>query len=188
MPKPARLCGRVSWLNCGWARDIGILRMSMRRSMGACLSSSTSSSRLRLEWPTVKKGSFTEVPLLAQVPKHAAPVRGDVIRLVAFDLVLRVVLRGAVHMTLVIEVAGMDGDHSARDVACLGVPADVIADLELPTHLVPACLDSEATCNDCDCSVASRPALGTMRAHNSPSMSGGPGRKSRACGPLRSWW
>src|SRR5690348_17979531 len=59
-----------------------------------------------------------------------ALVRGDVVGLVALDLVLRIVLAGAVRVALVVEVAGMDPDDGAGDAARFGVPADVVADLE----------------------------------------------------------
>src|SRR6185503_16034998 len=42
--------------------------------------------------------------------KDAAPVGRDVIGLVALDFVLGIVFRGAMDMTLVVEVSRMDGD------------------------------------------------------------------------------
>jgi hypothetical protein len=40
--------------------------------------------------------------------KSAALIGGDMISLVAFDFVLRIVFRGVIHMTLVVEVRGVD--------------------------------------------------------------------------------
>src|SRR5262249_47836061 len=67
----------------------------------------------------------------------AALVRGDVIGLVALDLVLWLLLRGVMHVPLIEEVLRMDGDDRARHAASLGVPGDVIADSESPAHGAP---------------------------------------------------
>ena len=56
-------------------------------------------------------------------------MRGDVIGLVAADLVLRPLRAGMVGMPLVVEVAGMHLGDVPADVARLRVPADVVADL-----------------------------------------------------------
>jgi hypothetical protein len=55
---------------------------------------------------------------------------------VAFDFVLRIVFRGAVHMTLAIEIAGVDGDDGPRHPTGLGIPTYMIADCEPLSHLV----------------------------------------------------
>src|SRR3546814_9236741 len=72
----------------------------------------------------------------SNLPQHRAPVRGDVVGLVAPDLVLRLVGAGAVGVALVVEVAGMHLDDTAADAAGLGIPADVVAELELAGHVV----------------------------------------------------
>src|SRR5690606_9599773 len=69
----------------------------------------------------------------------AALVRGDVIGLVAPDLVLRIVLARATRVALVVEVLRVDGDDGARYPAGLGIPGDVIADLEALGHGWPPC-------------------------------------------------
>lgn len=51
--------GSVPLLNCGSALDIGIFLISTTRSTCGPIRSSTNVSRLRLEWPMVKSGSFT---------------------------------------------------------------------------------------------------------------------------------
>ena len=50
--------------------------------------------------------------------------------LVALDLVLRRIGRGVVRIALVVEVARMNGDDAARHAPGLGIPADMIPDLE----------------------------------------------------------
>lgn len=59
---------------------------------------------------------------------------GDMVGLVAFDFVLGVIFRGVTHMTLVVEVPGVDRDNRPRHPACLGIPAYVIANLKPFNH------------------------------------------------------
>src|SRR5271163_4112829 len=66
--------------------------------------------------------------------QRAALVGGDVIALVAFDFILRIAGRGVMHIALIVEVAGVDGDDRARDMTGLGVPSHMIADLEPLRH------------------------------------------------------
>src|SRR5580692_2766403 len=66
----------------------------------------------------------------------AALVGRDMIALVAFDLILRIVRRGVMHITLIVEVAGVDGNDRSRNMTGLGVPSHMIADLELVGHRV----------------------------------------------------
>jgi len=61
-------------------------------------------------------------------------VGSDVIALVAPDLVLRVVLGGVMHMTLVVEIDRMDGNDGPGNSTRLRIPAHVIADLQLLDH------------------------------------------------------
>ena len=52
------------------------------------------------------------------------------IRLVTLDFVLRVIGRGAVRVTLVVKIAGVNGFDRAADVTCFRVPGDVVTHLE----------------------------------------------------------
>ena len=61
-------------------------------------------------------------------------MNGHVIGLVALDFVLRVVGAGAVVVALPVEILRVDGGDAAADVAGLGIPADVVADLEGSGH------------------------------------------------------
>src|SRR5690242_3481761 len=54
--------------------------------------------------------------------------------LVALDLILRILRRGAVGMALIIEVARVDFADRPADSAGFRVPADVIADFEILGH------------------------------------------------------
>ena len=61
--------------------------------------------------------------------RQGAPLVGrDVIGPVAVDLVLRVVLRRAPPVALVVEVRAMDPDDRAAHATGLRIPADVVAD------------------------------------------------------------
>ena len=79
------------------------------------------------------------------MPEGAALMGRDVIGLVALDLVLRIGLRGAMRVPLVIEIAGVNCDDGARDMAGLGIPSDVIPDLEFPGHVVRSSLIEHAS-------------------------------------------
>lgn len=63
-------------------------------------------------------------------------MHGDVVRLVAFYLVLRLVRRGVVRVPLVIRILRMNFDNPAADMSGLGIPGHVIADFESFYHLV----------------------------------------------------
>src|SRR5690242_7354598 len=65
----------------------------------------------------------------------AALVRGDMLGLVAPDLILGVVPGRAMRVALVVEVAGMDGDDGSRHPPGFRVRAHVVADLESLCHL-----------------------------------------------------
>lgn len=52
----------------------------------------------------------------------------DVIRPVALDLVLRIVLRSPVPMAFIIEIRMMNPDDPARHITGFGIPAHMIAD------------------------------------------------------------
>ena len=92
--------------------------------------------RIRLEWPVVRKGSFTTSPSLRCVFERVTLVGRHMIGFVAFDFVLRIVFRSVMDMTFVIKVRGMDGDDGPRHTASFGIPAYTIAYLESPIHSV----------------------------------------------------
>src|ERR1044071_1539644 len=80
----------------------------------------------------------TQQPLkLASKPsQYPAFVQGDMVGLVALDLVLRLVPAGMVDIALVVHVLGVHPDDAAADPPGLGIPADVIAALEGLGHVV----------------------------------------------------
>lgn len=55
---------------------------------------------------------------------------GDVVGLVAFDLVLRMVGVGAVCVAFVVKIRGVDLDDMSRHKACFRVPSNVVAYIE----------------------------------------------------------
>jgi hypothetical protein len=59
----------------------------------------------------------------------------DMVRLVALDLILRVVSRGVMPVSLIVEVAGMNFDNLSGHATGLRIPAYVISDLEFLLHL-----------------------------------------------------
>jgi hypothetical protein len=61
-------------------------------------------------------------------------MHGDMIGFVAFDFILRLILAGVAGMASVIGIADMDLDDPATDMSSLGIPGNVIADLEVFAH------------------------------------------------------
>jgi hypothetical protein len=57
------------------------------------------------------------------------------IRLVAFDFILRLIFSGMMSVALIIRVLRMDLYNPAADVPSLGIPSDVIALFESFFHL-----------------------------------------------------
>jgi hypothetical protein len=82
-----------------------------------------------------EKGMVHAAPS-SRLAESAAFVGRDVVGLVTFDFVLRVIFRAVMDVTLVVEIAGVDGDNSSRNAAGLGIPTDVIADLKAFRHTV----------------------------------------------------
>src|SRR5581483_11536262 len=80
-------------------------------------------------------------------------MHGDVIGLVAFDFILRLIPAGMTRMALVVGIFGMDLDNPAADVPGLGIPRDVIALFEAFCHLA-------LTRKHAGCSVAGQRGLG----------------------------
>src|SRR5699024_3821009 len=64
----------------------------------------------------------------------AALVGGDVIGLVALDLVLRFLRRSTATVALVVEVGGVDLRDGPRDLPGLGVPSHMVTDREFARH------------------------------------------------------
>ena len=56
------------------------------------------------------------------------------IRLVALDLILRIVRAGMVNVAFVVHVFSMHPHDTTVDPACFGIPAHVIAELETSCH------------------------------------------------------
>lgn len=69
-------------------------------------------------------------------------MHGDMIGRIALDLILRFVLIRVVRIAFVIRVLRMNLDNPTSDMPSLGIPSDVIADLETFSHLLlhAACL------------------------------------------------
>jgi hypothetical protein len=63
-------------------------------------------------------------------------VQGDVIRLVALDLVLRLILAGVVDVAFVVHILRVHFRDPATHATSLGIPGHVIADLEGLGHCV----------------------------------------------------
>src|SRR5690554_641016 len=90
------------------------------------------SSIERVEWPRVQMVCGWAMSL--DPGQGVFPVHGDVVGPVAADLVLRRVFAGPAGVALVAGIGGMHLDDGAADPAGLGVPADVIIDLESGCH------------------------------------------------------
>ena len=58
-------------------------------------------------------------------------VHRDVVRLVALDFILRIILARVVRISFVIEIFGMNLDDLAADMPGFRVPGHVIADFEV---------------------------------------------------------
>lgn|SRR5687768_4189112 len=75
---------------------------------------------------------------LTDLVQRRTLVHGDVIGLVALDLVLRLVLARMTRMSLIFRITSVGLDDPATHMPRLGIPADVIADLELPAQVSSA--------------------------------------------------
>jgi len=54
----------------------------------------------------------------------------DMVRLIAFDFILRLIRVGVMRVSFVVDVLCMDLDNPAADTSGLGIPGHVIADLK----------------------------------------------------------
>lgn len=63
-------------------------------------------------------------------------MHGDMIGRIALDFILRLVLTRVMRMALVIRVLRMNLDNPASNMPSLGIPSDVITDLETLSHIL----------------------------------------------------
>lgn len=71
---------------------------------------------------------------ISQLGESVTFMQGDVIGFIAFDCVLRFVGARVMSIAFVVDVPGVHFDDPAADAAGFGIPAHVIADLEVPGH------------------------------------------------------
>jgi hypothetical protein len=74
--------------------------------------------------------------------QHGPLMHRDVVGFVALDLVLRLIFAGMVHIAFVFGIARVDLDYSAGYIASFGVPANMIADFEVFSHLTRISLEA----------------------------------------------
>lgn len=90
---------------------------------------------LAIDWGDIAKHRDGRGQIPSVDPVQCRPLVGrDVVGLVALDLVMRLVLARPATMPLVVEVLRVDLGDRARHLSRLGVPADVVADIEVRTH------------------------------------------------------
>src|SRR5581483_7216336 len=99
--------GSTSMPYCGLVRERGIVRTSATTAISALRSRSMNASIGCLAWPIVWNG-FVIAGSAAQPSQCAALVHGDMIGLVALDLVLRVVAARMVDVALVRHILLVD--------------------------------------------------------------------------------
>src|SRR5699024_6764486 len=136
-------------LNCGYRFEPGRLRTSTTTSVPVSVSSSVNAFSDRFECPIVSSRAVRRRPgsclLTTSMPEScpssfvdqmqgAALVGGDVIGLVALDLVLRFLRRSTATVDLVVEVGGVDLRDGPRDLPGLGVPSHMVTDREFARH------------------------------------------------------
>src|SRR6185312_14702924 len=142
MPWAGSDAASASLAKCGWRREPGKRRTSAMAWMRYSSSRPRNSSSGRVEWPMVQIVAGLSGIASIDFVQRRALVHGDVVGLVALDLVLRIVLAAVAGVALVVGVAGVDLDDLAADVAGLGVPAHVVADLECMAH---GCVSPDVT-------------------------------------------
>ena len=71
----------------------------------------------------------------SDMSKRATLVSRDMICLVAFDFVLRIIFRRVMSMSFVNKIPGMDRDNRSRHATRFGIPTHVITDFEPHGHL-----------------------------------------------------
>jgi hypothetical protein len=59
----------------------------------------------------------------------------DMVRLIAFDFILRLIRVGVMRVSFVVDVVCVNPDNPAADTSGLGIPGHVIADLETFLHV-----------------------------------------------------
>ena len=58
----------------------------------------------------------------------------DMVRLIAFDFILRLIRVGVMRVSFVVDVLCMDLNNPAADTSGLGIPGHVVADFEAFRH------------------------------------------------------
>src|ERR1043166_3713143 len=101
-------------------------RMTPSRSAATIASDRAVSTALAI-WSGMSTRRLVNDKLAAKTSQYPAFVQGDIVGLVALDLVLRLILAGVVDVAFVIHVLGVHPDDAAADAPGLGIPADVIA-------------------------------------------------------------
>lgn len=73
----------------------------------------------------------------AQLRQRRAFMQRDVVGLVTFDLILRIIWAGVMRIAFIRNVSGMDFDDDSADPAGFRIPAHVIANFEPSRHVYP---------------------------------------------------
>lgn len=73
-------------------------------------------------------------PSAMKPPQCTTLVHGDMVGLVAFDLILRIALARMMYVTLVVHIALVHPHDPTGDQSSFGIPTDMIADLEYLCH------------------------------------------------------
>ena len=60
----------------------------------------------------------------------------DMVCLIAFDFILRLIRVGVMRVSFVVDVLCMDLNNPAADASGLGIPGDVVADFETFRHFI----------------------------------------------------
>jgi hypothetical protein len=63
-------------------------------------------------------------------------MRGDMVRFIALDFILRLIGTGVMRVPLIFEVSCMHLDNPAADASGLGIPGDVVADSKRFRHFI----------------------------------------------------
>jgi hypothetical protein len=61
-------------------------------------------------------------------------MHGDMVCLIAFDFILRLVFTGMMRMSLMVRVVRMNSDNPAADMPSFRIPGNVIANFETFSH------------------------------------------------------
>jgi hypothetical protein len=75
---------------------------------------------------------------LIKTPQRIALVHSDIIRLVALDLILRVIVSRVMYVTFVVHILGVHSHDPAANTTSLRIPTHVITNFECRRHRIPA--------------------------------------------------